>query len=238
MAGGLTSLGPRRAADAEAGGRRRLGSSRSTEGLGKDTVRARFGRQSVTGVASHRPPCKRSICPRPAPHGECPNDHVLIRTLQEVAASGFPRSASSCYIRRHRWRRVPPGFKGESMHKRALGAVAVTGVAALALSACGGSSPTTPSNTAAGTSNAATTTGEPETPSGTAAPVRDTNVDLVIWTDADRSKAVQKYADEFAARERRHRQGPDLDRHPRPVQGRHQGRQGSGRHRRRPRLAR
>ena len=41
------------------------------------------------------------------------------------------------------------------MHKRALGAAAVTGVAALALSACGGSSPTTPSNTgAAGTSKA------------------------------------------------------------------------------------
>lgn len=88
------------------------------------------------------------------------------------------------------------------MHKRALGAAAVTGVAALALSACGGSSPTTPSNTAAGTagaSKAATTTGTPETPSGTAAPVRDANVDLVIWTDADRSKAVQKYADQFAA---------------------------------------
>ena len=86
------------------------------------------------------------------------------------------------------------------MHKRALGAAAVTGVAALALSACGGSSPTTPSDTgAAGTSKAATTTGVPETPSGTAAPVRDANVDLVIWTDADRSKAVQKYADQFAA---------------------------------------
>jgi len=88
------------------------------------------------------------------------------------------------------------------MHKRALGAAVVTGVAALTLSACGGSSPTTPSNTAAGgagASKAATTTGEPEKPSGTAAPVRDTNVDLVIWTDADRSKAVQKYADEFAA---------------------------------------
>jgi arabinogalactan oligomer/maltooligosaccharide transport system substrate-binding protein len=84
------------------------------------------------------------------------------------------------------------------MHKRALGAVAVTGVAALALSACGGSSPTTPSNTAAGTAKA-TTTGTPETPSGTAAPVRDQNVDLVIWTDADRSAAVQKYADQFAA---------------------------------------
>jgi arabinogalactan oligomer / maltooligosaccharide transport system substrate-binding protein len=85
------------------------------------------------------------------------------------------------------------------MHKRALGAVAVTGVAALALSACGGSSPTTPSNTGAAGTSAAATTGEPETPTGTAAPVRDTNVDLVIWTDADRSKAVQKYADEFAA---------------------------------------
>src|SRR6476646_4668523 len=86
------------------------------------------------------------------------------------------------------------------MHKRALGAAAVTGVAALALSACGGSSPTTPSDTgAAGTSKAATTTGVPETPSGTAAPVRDANVDLVIWPDADRSAAVQKYADQFAA---------------------------------------
>jgi arabinogalactan oligomer / maltooligosaccharide transport system substrate-binding protein len=84
------------------------------------------------------------------------------------------------------------------MHKRALGAVAVMGVAALALSACGGSSPTTPSNTAAGSAKA-TTTGTPETPSGTAAPVRDANVDLVIWTDADRSAAVQKYADQFAA---------------------------------------
>src|SRR6476619_6853638 len=125
---------------------------------------------------------------------------VVSRTLQKLAARDWPLSATSCYIPWHRWRRVPPGFKGESMHKRALGAAAVTGVAALALSACGGSSPTTPSNTAAGnagTSNAATTTtGEPETPSGTAAPVRDTNVDLVIWTDADRSKAVQKYADE------------------------------------------
>src|SRR6478735_4087552 len=86
------------------------------------------------------------------------------------------------------------------MHKRAFGAAAVTGVAALALSACGGSSPTTPSNTAAGSSSAAaTTTGVPETPSGTAAPVRDANVDLVIWTDPDRAVAVQKYADQFAA---------------------------------------
>ncbi len=85
------------------------------------------------------------------------------------------------------------------MHKRALGAAAVTGVAALALSACGGSSPTTPSNTGAAGTSKATSSGVPETPSGTAAPVRDANVDLVIWTDADRSKAVQKYADQFAA---------------------------------------
>ena len=92
------------------------------------------------------------------------------------------------------------------MHKRALGAAAVTGVAALALSACGGSSPTTPSNTgAAGTSKADDAPATPETPSGTAAPVRDANVDLVIWTDADRSKAVQKYADQFAAENGVHR---------------------------------
>ncbi|GAA6527401.1 maltose ABC transporter substrate-binding protein [Intrasporangium sp. DVR] len=85
------------------------------------------------------------------------------------------------------------------MHKRAFGGVAVMGVAALALSACGGSTPTAPSTQPAQSSAKATTTGVPETPTGTAAPVRDANVDLVIWTDADRSKAVQKYADEFAA---------------------------------------
>src|SRR6476620_1190454 len=124
---------------------------------------------------------------------------VVSRTLQKLAARDWPLSATSCYIPWHRWRRVPPGFKGESMHKRALGAAAVTGVAALALSACGGSSPTTPSNTGAADTSKATTTGTPETPSGTAAPVRDANVDLVIWTDADRSKAVQKDADQFAA---------------------------------------
>ena len=38
--------------------------------------------------------------------------------------------------------------------------------------------------------------------------------------------------------ERRQGRRPDLRRHPRAVQGRHQGRQGPGRHRRRPRLAR
>ncbi len=34
----------------------------------------------------------------------------------------------------------PSGFEGESMHKRVYGAVALAGVTALALSACGGSS--------------------------------------------------------------------------------------------------
>src|SRR4051794_8146868 len=90
------------------------------------------------------------------------------------------------------------------MHKRALGAVAVTGVAALALSACGGSSPTTPSNTAAGgagtagsSESATTTTTAAAAPTTTAAPVRDASVDLVIWTDNDRAPAIKKYADQF-----------------------------------------
>jgi arabinogalactan oligomer/maltooligosaccharide transport system substrate-binding protein len=77
------------------------------------------------------------------------------------------------------------------MHKRAFGAVAITGIAALALSACGGG---TPSNTGAATS---TTTAAAPTTSSTAAPVRDEAVDLVIWTDNDRSAAVKKYADAF-----------------------------------------
>src|SRR5262245_33468115 len=116
--------------------------------------------------------------------------------LQDLAASPMRFTASSCYIRRHRWRRVPPGFKGESMHKRALGAAAVTGVAALALSACGGSTPTTPSQTAAGSSST-TTSSAPAPANTTAAPVRDASVDLVIWTDNDRAAAIQKYADQF-----------------------------------------
>ena len=81
------------------------------------------------------------------------------------------------------------------MHKRALGAAAVTGVAALALSACGGSTPT-PSQTAAGSSTT-TTSAAPAPASTTAAPVRDASVDLVIWTDNDRAAAIQKYADQF-----------------------------------------
>src|SRR5512139_595557 len=77
------------------------------------------------------------------------------------------------------------------MHKRAFGAVALTGVAALALSACGSG---TPSKPAAATS---TTTAAAPTTSSTAAPVRDASVDLVIWTDNDRAPAVKKYAEAF-----------------------------------------
>jgi arabinogalactan oligomer/maltooligosaccharide transport system substrate-binding protein len=81
------------------------------------------------------------------------------------------------------------------MHKRALGAAAVTGVAALALSACGGQTPTTPSNTGAGSST--TTSSAPAPTNTTAAPVRNAAVDLVIWTDNDRAAAIKKYADQF-----------------------------------------
>jgi arabinogalactan oligomer/maltooligosaccharide transport system substrate-binding protein len=75
------------------------------------------------------------------------------------------------------------------MHKRAIGAAAVTGVAALLMSACGGSTTVAakPSTTKA-PAPAATTTG---------APVRDAAVDLVIWADVDRTPIIQKYADEF-----------------------------------------
>jgi arabinogalactan oligomer/maltooligosaccharide transport system substrate-binding protein len=75
------------------------------------------------------------------------------------------------------------------MHKRAIGAAAVTGIAALLMSACGGSTTVAakPSTTKAPVP-AATTTGPP---------VRDAAVDLVIWADNDRVPIIQKYADEF-----------------------------------------
>jgi arabinogalactan oligomer/maltooligosaccharide transport system substrate-binding protein len=75
------------------------------------------------------------------------------------------------------------------MHKRAIGAAAVTGVAALLMSACGGSTTVAakPSATKA-PAPAATTTGPP---------VRDAAADLVIWADVDRTPIIQKYADEF-----------------------------------------
>lgn len=88
------------------------------------------------------------------------------------------------------------------MHKRAFGTVssaAVTCVAALALSACGGgTTPSTSSTQPAGQSSSTTTEAAPApSESTTAAPVRDANVDLVIWTDNDRAAAVKKYADQF-----------------------------------------
>lgn len=86
------------------------------------------------------------------------------------------------------------------MHKRAFGAAAFTGVAAVLLSACGGSSPTAGSTAPApsgATSDSATTTAAAPSPSGTAAPVRDAKVDLVIWCDNDRKPILDKYGAEF-----------------------------------------
>ncbi len=87
------------------------------------------------------------------------------------------------------------------MHKRAYGVVAASGVFALALSACGSSTPTPSSNTAApvGAVTETTTAAPAPAADSTAAPVRDANVDLVIWTDNDRAPAVKKYADLFGA---------------------------------------
>lgn len=81
------------------------------------------------------------------------------------------------------------------MHKRAFGAVAVTGVAALLLSACGGSGSGSGNTSAPGTETSTTTAAPSPTTSG--APVRDANADLVIWTDADRAETVTKYANAF-----------------------------------------
>ncbi len=78
------------------------------------------------------------------------------------------------------------------MHKRAIGALAISGVAALALSACGGGTTPSTGNTQTGSKTTA-----PAPTDTTAAPVRDANVDLVIWTDNDRAPAVTKYAEQF-----------------------------------------
>ncbi len=83
------------------------------------------------------------------------------------------------------------------MHKRVIGAMAISGVAALALSACGGSStPSTP-DTAAPSAGDTKAAAVPTPASSTDAPVRDANVDLVIWTDPDRAPTVKKIADAF-----------------------------------------
>lgn len=81
------------------------------------------------------------------------------------------------------------------MHKRAIGAAALTGVAALLMSACGGT--TTPAAQPTGSASSATTTAAAPEPSKDGPPVRDASVDLVIWTDADRAPALTKYATQF-----------------------------------------
>jgi arabinogalactan oligomer/maltooligosaccharide transport system substrate-binding protein len=76
------------------------------------------------------------------------------------------------------------------VHKRAIGAAAITGVAALLMSACGSSTPD------AKPAASATTKAAPA-PATSGPPVRDAAADLVIWADADRVPIIQKYADEF-----------------------------------------
>ena len=79
------------------------------------------------------------------------------------------------------------------MQKRLLGAASL-GVAALLMSACGGQSP---APAATGDAAASSTTTPAATSTTTGAPVRDANVDLVIWADADRAAILQKFADQF-----------------------------------------
>ncbi|NLJ55279.1 MAG: maltose ABC transporter substrate-binding protein [Intrasporangiaceae bacterium] len=93
------------------------------------------------------------------------------------------------------------------MRKRNLLVVALA-APALLLTACGDSADTTATDTGtdaatedATTDDAATEeeTTEEAAPAEeeTAAPERDENVDLVIWTDADRAETVTKFAEEF-----------------------------------------
>jgi arabinogalactan oligomer / maltooligosaccharide transport system substrate-binding protein len=67
---------------------------------------------------------------------------------------------------------------------------------ALVLTACGGGTTTDPETTAAEETTAEETAEEPD-PDSTEAPERDANVDLVIWTDADRAETVTQFAEEF-----------------------------------------
>jgi len=83
-----------------------------------------------------------------------------------------------------------PRVPKENDHaQRAMGAVAVTGIAALITSACGGS--LTPAAKPSARSAAA------PAPATSGAPVRDAGADLVIWADNDRAPVIQKYADAF-----------------------------------------
>ena len=82
------------------------------------------------------------------------------------------------------------------MQTRAYGAVALLGVTALALSACGSGSTTASSSTGASTAAKTTSAAAAST---TGAPVRDAAVDLVIWCDQDRKPIIDKYAAAFGA---------------------------------------
>lgn len=91
------------------------------------------------------------------------------------------------------------------MHKRALGAAALTGAAALVLAGCGGGSSTTSSSTSASSTTSASTETSSSSSTSAAAPAEvDTkdpsraDADLVIWADADRAPILTKYADQFA----------------------------------------
>ena len=87
------------------------------------------------------------------------------------------------------------------MHKRALGAAAISGVAALVLAGCGGGSSTPSASTAAGSSasESASSTASAAAPAevDTKDPSR-ADADLVIWADSDRAPILTKYAAQFA----------------------------------------
>lgn len=88
--------------------------------------------------------------------------------------------------------------------KRTSGVVALTGIAALLLTACGGDAEETDGGGAAETNDSAEETagGEEEAAGGdeaasTEAPVRDENAELVIWADNVRAPILTEYAEQF-----------------------------------------
>jgi len=94
------------------------------------------------------------------------------------------------------------------MHKRALGAAALTSTAALVLVGCGSSGSTTSSSASAGNTASASgsaSASESASASQTAAPeevdAKDpsrADADLVIWADANRAPYLTEYAQQFA----------------------------------------
>ena len=94
------------------------------------------------------------------------------------------------------------------MHKRALGAAALTSAAALVLAGCGSSGSTTSSSASAGNTASASgsaSASESASASQTAAPeevdAKDpsrADADLVIWADANRAPYLTEYAQQFA----------------------------------------